>query len=82
MYYVDREYKDSNVKTEEVRLTWESSMYRCCRHLEELEHIRHEQVIEVFNKYSEVMLRLVTPLQEVRTLSKINYHLCPSSLVL
>ena len=28
---VDREYRDSNIKTEESRLAWESAMYRCCR---------------------------------------------------
>ena len=27
----DREYRDSNIKTEESRLAWESAMYRCCR---------------------------------------------------
>ena len=27
----DREYRDSNLKTEESRLAWESSMYRCCQ---------------------------------------------------
>ena len=28
---VNREYRDSNIKTEETRLAWESAMYRCCR---------------------------------------------------
>lgn len=27
----DREYRDSNLKTEESRLSWEAAMYRCCR---------------------------------------------------
>ncbi len=26
----DREYRDSNIKTEESRLGWESAMYKCC----------------------------------------------------
>ncbi len=26
----DREYRDSNIKTEETRLGWESAMYKCC----------------------------------------------------
>ncbi len=25
-----REYRDSNTKTEETRLSWESAMYKCC----------------------------------------------------
>ena len=27
----DREYRDSNIKTEEARLAWEAAMYRCCQ---------------------------------------------------
>ena len=27
----DREYRDSNLKTEEARLTWEAAMYKCCQ---------------------------------------------------
>ena len=27
----DREYKESNMKTEEARLAWEAAMYRCCQ---------------------------------------------------
>ena len=27
----DRDYRDSNMKTEEARLAWEASMYRCCQ---------------------------------------------------
>lgn len=27
----DREYKDSNIRTEETRLAWETAMYRCCQ---------------------------------------------------
>jgi len=26
----DREYRDSNMKTEEARLSWEAAMYKCC----------------------------------------------------
>ena len=40
-------------------------MYRCCRHLENLEHQRLEQLSGMLRKYSELMLNLVTPLQEV-----------------
>jgi hypothetical protein len=61
----DRDYKDSNIKTEECRLSWESSMYRCCRHLEELEHIRTEEVSRVIKKYTELMLTIIAPIQEV-----------------
>ena len=60
----DREYKDSNIKTEETRLCWESSMYRCCRHLESLEHTRLEELTDIFQKYSQILLSIVTPLQE------------------
>jgi hypothetical protein len=60
----DRDYKDSNIKTEECRLSWESSMYRCCRHLEELEHIRTEEVSRVIKKYTELMLTIIAPIQE------------------
>ena len=27
----DREYKESNMRTEEARLSWEAAMYRCCQ---------------------------------------------------
>ena len=27
----DREYRESNMKTEEARLAWEAAMYRCCQ---------------------------------------------------
>ena len=27
----DREYKESNMRTEEARLAWENAMYRCCQ---------------------------------------------------
>lgn len=27
----DREYRDSNIKTEHSRLNWESAMYQCCK---------------------------------------------------
>ena len=27
----DREYKESNMRTEEARLAWEGAMYRCCQ---------------------------------------------------
>ena len=27
----DREYRDSNLKTEEARLSWEAAMYKCCQ---------------------------------------------------
>ena len=27
----DRDYKESNIKTEEARLAWETAMYRCCQ---------------------------------------------------
>ena len=27
----DREYKDSNLKTEQSRLGWEAAMYQCCK---------------------------------------------------
>ena len=78
---VDQEYKDSNFKTEELRLAWESSMYRCCRHLEELEHIRLEELSKTMKKYSELMLTIILPLQEVRIVSNVNrtHTILPSS---
>ncbi len=27
----DREYRDSNIKTEQCRLGWEAALYNCCR---------------------------------------------------
>lgn len=27
----DREYRESNIKTEHSRLSWESAMYQCCQ---------------------------------------------------
>ncbi len=27
----DRDYRDSNIKTEESRLAWEAAMFHCCR---------------------------------------------------
>lgn len=27
----DREYRDSNIKTEHCRLNWESAMFQCCK---------------------------------------------------
>lgn len=62
---LDRDYKDSNVRTEEARLGWESSMYRCCRYLEDLERVRLEQISSSLNKYTELMLTIVAPMQEV-----------------
>ena len=53
------------MKTEESRLCWESSMYRCCRYLENLEHSRLEQLSEVLKNYSELLLVNVSPLEEV-----------------
>ena len=64
--FIDRDYKDSNVRTEEARLNWESSMYRCCRHLESLERVRLEEVSSVLSKYTQILLTVVSPLQEVR----------------
>ena len=31
----DREYRESNLRTEEARLAWEVAMYRCCQVREE-----------------------------------------------
>ena len=62
---IDRDYKDSNIRTEEARLSWESSMYRCCRHLEGLERVRLEEVSSAISKYTQIMLTIVSPLQEV-----------------
>ncbi len=28
---IDREYRESNIKTEQARLSWEASMYQCCK---------------------------------------------------
>ena len=53
------------MKTEESRLCWESSMYRCCRYLENLEHSRLEQLSEVLKNYSQLLLVNVSPLEEV-----------------
>lgn len=61
----DREYKDSSIRTEESRLSWETSMYRCCQSLEELEHCRLAKFGEVLKRYSELVLSTTTPLQEV-----------------
>jgi len=28
---LDREYRESNIKTEQARLSWEAAMYSCCK---------------------------------------------------
>lgn len=70
---IDRDYKDSNIRTEEARLSWESSMYRCCRHLEGLERVRLEEVSSAISKYTQIMLTIVSPLQEVERERKRMY---------
>ena len=70
---IDRDYKDSNIRTEEARLSWESSMYRCCRHLEGLERVRLEEVSSAISKYTQIMLTIVSPLQEVEKERKRMY---------
>lgn len=70
---IDRDYKDSNIRTEEARLSWESSMYRCCRHLEGLERVRLEEVSSAISKYTQIMLTIVSPLQEVERERKWMY---------
>lgn len=40
-------------------------MYRCCRHLEELEHVRLEELSNVLTKYTELMSKIVAPIEDV-----------------
>ncbi|XP_064401816.1 nostrin-like [Halichondria panicea] len=60
----DREYRDSNIKTEESRLGWESAMYKCCNVLETLEYERIQQVQTMVNKYCELLQSIIRPLED------------------
>ncbi len=63
---IERDYKDSNIKTEETRLCWESSMYRCCRHLEDLEHTRLDHLTDMLKSYSQLLIMNQAQIQEAR----------------
>lgn len=60
----EREYRDSNFKTEEARLAWEAATYRCCQTCESLEHERLQQVQQTLIKYCEIVETIVRPTQQ------------------
>lgn len=60
----DREYKESNMRTEEARLAWENAMYRCCQTLESLELERCTQVQNMLVKYSQLVETIIRPTEQ------------------
>lgn len=59
----DREYRDSNLKTEHCRLGWESAVYQCCKNNEALEQDRLQQVQTLLHSYSELLQSSMPPVQ-------------------
>jgi hypothetical protein len=72
-----RDYRDSNMKTEEARLAWEAAMYRCCQTLEAMELERCQQVQLMLVKYSQLVETVIRPTEQtceelIQTASDIN----------
>ena len=55
----DREYRDTNIRTEEARLAWESAMYRCCRVSPRNYHHNHfsKKTHDTMQKYIHVYIK-------------------------
>jgi len=60
----DRDYRDSNLKTEEARLSWEAAMYKCCQTNEALEQERLQQVQNMLIKYCQLVETIIRPTEE------------------
>lgn len=75
---VDGDFQDSNIKTEEARLAWETAMYRYCQTLESLENERLLQISSTLSKYSDLISSILPPLQErCRELSTMSAGISP-----
>eukprot|EP00731_Ephydatia_muelleri_P007681 Em0004g19a len=75
---MDREFQDSNIRTEEARLGWETAMYRYCQTLESLENERLIQISSTLTKYSELFTAMLPPMEErCRELSTMSSGISP-----